>query len=79
MASMKKTTVLLDDEIHRLLKMRAAAGGASISAQINDALRRAIDEDRAEAKEALRRFHAERTKAIPLDEARKLLRERGLL
>jgi hypothetical protein len=76
---MKKTTVHLDDDIHRLLKMRAAAGGENISSQINEALRRSLEEDRVEAAQALRRFHKERTKAIPLDEARRLLRERGLL
>ena len=79
MAAMQKTTVHLDEDLHRVLKMRAATSGASISAQINDSLRRTLEEDKLEAEEALRRFHAERTQAISLKDARTILAERGLL
>ncbi|HVS01769.1 MAG TPA: CopG family transcriptional regulator [Thermoanaerobaculia bacterium] len=47
---MQRTTVLLDPQLHRALKLRAAVPGApSISEQINEALRRALAEDQADA------------------------------
>ena len=76
---MQKTTVLLDEDIHRLLKTRAATSGPSISAQINESLRRTLEEYLAEAKAALRVFRKERTQAISLVDARTILAERGLL
>ena len=47
---MQRTTILLDPQIHRALKLRAAEPGApSMSEQINDAVRRAMAEDEADA------------------------------
>ncbi len=47
---MHRTTVLLDPELHRAIKLRAAVPGApSMSQQINDALRRALAQDQADA------------------------------
>ncbi|MDX1383806.1 MAG: hypothetical protein R3190_09210 [Thermoanaerobaculia bacterium] len=76
---MQKTTIHLDEELHRILKLRAATAGTSISAQVNDSLRRTLEEDAADAEESLRRFRKERTQAIRLDDARTILAERGLL
>ena len=45
-----RTTILLDPRLHRAIKLRAAEPGApSMSEQINDALRRALAEDEADA------------------------------
>ena len=42
---MKRSTIYLDDEIHRALKLRSAETDVSVSAFVNDAVREALSED----------------------------------
>lgn len=48
-----RTTVYLDEELHRALRLKAAETGTRISSLINDAVRQLLSED-AEDLEALR-------------------------
>ncbi len=41
----KRATVYFEPEIHRALRMKAAAAGGSVSALVNAALRRSLAED----------------------------------
>jgi thiamine monophosphate synthase len=41
----KRTTIYLDPELHRALRLRSAAADVSISAMVNDAVRLALAED----------------------------------
>ena len=52
MSELRRATVYLDPEIHRALKLKAAATDQSISVMVNDAVRLALAED-AEDLEAL--------------------------
>lgn len=45
MASQKRSTVYFDSEIHRALRMKAAASDRSISEIVNDAVRDALSDD----------------------------------
>jgi predicted transcriptional regulator len=51
-SELRRATVYLDPEIHRALKLKAAATDQSISVMVNDAVRLALAED-AEDLEAL--------------------------
>ena len=42
---MKRSTIYLDDEIHRALKLRSAETDVSVSEFVNDAVREALSED----------------------------------
>lgn len=48
MSEPRRTTVYLDAELHRALRMRSAASEVSISEMINDAVRLALAEDAAD-------------------------------
>ncbi|MBN1961455.1 MAG: ribbon-helix-helix protein, CopG family [Deltaproteobacteria bacterium] len=45
MSQLLRTTVYLDNELHRALKLKAAETGANISGLINDAVRQLLTED----------------------------------
>jgi plasmid stability protein len=45
MGDLRRATVYLDPEIHRALKLRAAATDRSISEMVNEAVRLALAED----------------------------------
>jgi predicted HicB family RNase H-like nuclease len=45
MSELRRTTVYLDPEIHRALKLKAASTDQSISVMVNDAVRLALAED----------------------------------
>jgi plasmid stability protein len=57
MGSPKRTTVYLDPELHRALRLRSAQSDQSVSALVNDAVKLALAEDAAdlEAFEARKR------------------------
>jgi hypothetical protein len=77
-AGRMKTTIHLDDELHRVLRLRAAEPGApSMSDQINESVRRTLSEDVADAKEAVRRHRTERF--LALEKAVEQLRRDGRL
>lgn len=48
MSEPRRTTVYLDPELHRALRLRSAESEASISAIVNDAVRLVLTEDAAE-------------------------------
>ena len=48
MSDPRRTTVYLDAELHRALRLRSAASEVSISEMINDAVRLALAEDAAD-------------------------------
>lgn len=41
----RRTTIYLDADVHRALKLRAAAADKSVSEMVNDAVRMALAED----------------------------------
>ena len=45
MTETKRTTIYLDSELHRALRLRSAASDVSISEMVNDAVRLALAED----------------------------------
>ena len=45
MSDLRRATVYLDPEVHRALKLRAAATDRSISEMVNEAIRLALAED----------------------------------
>ncbi|MDX1383041.1 MAG: CopG family transcriptional regulator [Thermoanaerobaculia bacterium] len=78
---MQRTTILLDPELHRAMKLRAAVPGApSISAQVNDALRRALAEDEADAASVRRTVRdTRREEWVSYEEALRALKSGGRL
>jgi len=45
MATPKRSTIYFDPELHRALRLKAAASGRSISDVVNDAVRLSLSED----------------------------------
>lgn len=45
MTGQKRATIYLDPELHRALRLKAAAADSSISAMVNDAVKAALYED----------------------------------
>jgi plasmid stability protein len=76
MATAKRTTVYLDSDLLRALKLRAAATDRSVSEMVNDALRRDLSED-AEDLEAHAKRKGERS--LDFETFVKSLRRRGKL
>lgn len=60
MATQKRATVYFEPEVHRALRLRAAANDRSISDMVNDAVKVTLAED-AEDLEAFDRRKAERS------------------
>jgi hypothetical protein len=48
MSSPKRSTIYFDPELHRAVRLKAAALDASISDIVNDAVRRSLSEDAAD-------------------------------
>lgn len=51
MSSPKRSTIYFDPELHRAVRLRAAALDASISDVVNEAVRRSLSEDAADLEE----------------------------
>jgi plasmid stability protein len=76
MSDVRRATVYFDPEVHRALKLKAAASDRSVSDMVNDAVRAALAED-AEDLEAFELREAEPETAF--EDLVKLLRRRGKL
>ena len=48
MSEARRTTIYLDADLHRALRLRAAESDGSISAMVNEAVRQALAEDAAD-------------------------------
>lgn len=76
----KRVTLYLDDEIHKVLKLRAAQGGSSMSETVTFAVASFLAQD-AEEQQTLDRSRrqAARGETVPYEEAVARLRRDGLL
>lgn len=72
----KQATMYLDEDLHRALKVRAAEGAGTLSDDVNDAVRQALEEE-AEEMRLLAGRRAEPT--IPWERALEQLRRDGRL
>ena len=72
----KRTTIYLDTELHKALRMKAAASSMSITVLINDAVRESLAEDTKDNAAILVR---EKEPSISYDEMVKRLRKDGLV
>ena len=72
----KRTTIYLDPELHKALRMKAAASSKSVTALINDAVRESLAEDTQDNAAILVR---EKEPSISYDEMVKRLKKDGLL
>ncbi len=74
MSTVKRATVYLDPDLHRTLRMKAAATDRSISEMVNEAVRRSLSEDA----EDLGAFRARRREPdLSFEDVVKSLRRRG--
>lgn len=80
MATRRPTTVYLDEDIHRILKLRAADGGSNLSDTVNFVLGSWLARE-AEEQEILerRRREVRQGKTIPYEDAIRRLKQDGLL
>lgn len=76
MRTTKRATIYLDPEVHRALRLKAAATDRSISEMVNAALKQALGED-AEDFEAFDERRGE--ESIDFEEFVKALKRRGKL
>ena len=76
MSTTRRATIYLDPEVHRALRLKAAATEQSISDMVNAALKRALAED-AEDLEAFGKRGGE--ESIDFEEFVKTLKRRGRL
>ena len=76
MSTTRRATIYLDPEVHRALRLKAAATDQSISDMVNAALKRALAED-AEDLEAFRKRRGE--ESMDFEEFVKALKRRGKL
>ena len=74
MKSQKRATVYFDAEVHRALRLRAAANERSVSDMVNDAVRAALAEDAADL-EAFEQRVGERS--VSFETVLKDLKRRG--
>ena len=72
----KRTTIYLDPELHKALRLKAAANSKSVTELINDAVRESLAED-AEDMEAF--TVREKEPLISYDEMVRRLKKDGLL
>jgi predicted transcriptional regulator len=72
----KRTTIYLNPELHKALRMKAAASSKSITVLINDAVRESLAEDTKDNAAILVR---EKEPSISYDEMVKRLKKDGLL
>lgn len=72
----RRTTIYLEPEVHRALRLKAASTEQSISDMVNAALKQALMEDA----EDLEDFEGRRAeKSVPFEDFVKSLRRRGKL
>ena len=76
MTNLRRATIYLQLDIHRALRLKAAAADKSISDMVNEALRQSLAED-AEDLDAASKRRAE--KSIDFEQFVKSLRRRGKL
>lgn len=76
MGSGKRATVYFEPEIHRALRLKAAASDRSISDMVNDAVKRTLAED-AEDLEAFEK--RKREPSLDFEQLVKALKQRGKL
>jgi plasmid stability protein len=76
MSTTRRATIYLESEVHRALRLKAAATDQSISDMVNAALKRALAED-AEDLEAFGKRRGE--ESIDFEEFVKTLKRRGRL
>ena len=74
MATARRSTVYFDPEVHRALRLKAAATDRPVSEIVNEALRRAFAEDAADL-EAARKRRGEA--AVSFESVVKSMRRRG--
>ena len=76
MATGRRTTIYLDPEVHKAIRLKAATTERSISDMVNRALRHSLAEDATDLE-----AHEERTEeeSVPFEEFVKGLRRRGKL
>ena len=73
---MRRSTIYLDDDLHRALRIKAAATDRTISQIVNEAVRRDLSEDA----EDLTAFEDRADEPVyAFEEVVKVLRERGKL
>jgi predicted transcriptional regulator len=72
----KRTTIYLDPELHKALRLKAAANSKSVTELINDAVRESLAEDIKDIKAIKER---EKEPLISYDEMIKRLKKDGLL
>jgi predicted transcriptional regulator len=72
----KRTTIYLNPELHKALRMKAAASSKSVTELINDAVRESLAEDAEDNAAILVR---EKEPSISYDEMVKRLKKDGLL
>ena len=72
----KRTTIYLNPELHKALRMKAAASSKSVTELINDAVRESLAEDTEDNAAILVR---EKEPSISYDEMVKRLKKDGLL
>lgn len=72
----KRTTIYLDPELHKALRLKAAETSCSVTELINDAVRESLAEDAEDNAAILER---EKEPTISYDEMVKRLKKDGLL
>ena len=76
MSTVRRATIYFDSQVHRALRMRAAATDQSVSDMVNASVKRALAED-ADDLLVLKKRRGET--GVPIRDAIKSLRRRGKL
>ncbi|HUP63079.1 MAG TPA: CopG family transcriptional regulator [Thermoanaerobaculia bacterium] len=74
MATLRRSTIYFDPDIHRALRMKAAAAETSISDVVNEAVRRTLSEDASDLETFARRRNEP---SLDFEEVVASLRRRG--
>jgi hypothetical protein len=74
MATPKRSTIYFDPELHRAIRLKAAATDASISDIVNDAVRRPLSEDASDLREFEKR---RREPTLPFEDVVLTMRRRA--
>ena len=76
MSTLKRATVYFDPEVHKALRLRAAANDQSISDMVNDAVRASLAEDAADLAAFDKR---KRERSVSFDSFVQGMKRRGLI
>ena len=76
MSTPKRATVYFDPEVHKALRLRAAANDQSISDMVNDAVRASLAEDAADLAALDKR---KRERSVSFDSFVQGMKRRGLI